>query len=255
LAGRIGSSDLKAPANHEVPLVLSHAKVEGGKIEALRDETIRYHYGAGGLLGAGRFENTDTVTIDILYSKVDGPQIIGGAVAGGALGMAGAEVHTGKGTASAVNDVKITIDTVWVNADIRSAEPDGALPGKPSAAGGLVGHVRNAQLLKIRNVATAGEVRSSLNLGGLLGYGENNGTLNSTFTNEPKQSMVINAVIGTKIIPTRSTNMYFGLLMGDASGILTSATPFAYDPFVNIKFSSFVYPMGGAHSNSPTANR
>lgn len=258
LAGRIGSSDDKAPANHEVPLILSHAKVEGGNVKAFQDGTIRYTYGAGGLLGVSRLENTDTVTINILHSKVDGPQIIGGAIAGGALGMAGNEVYSGLGTGAAVNDVKLTIEEVWVNADIRSAEPDGALPGKPSSAGGLVGQVRNAQLLKIRNIATAGEVRSSLNLGGLLGYAED-GILSNTFGvyAEPKQSLVKNAVIGIKIIPTRSSNMYFGLLMGDSSKILNNPNASAYTdlPFENIKFSSFVYPMGGAHTNSSTANQ
>ncbi|NLP49038.1 MAG: hypothetical protein GX345_08900 [Clostridiales bacterium] len=253
LAGRIGQDDEKTP-NIEVSLIISHAWLEGGKIQSLEDGSAYSYHGAGGILGVSRLQSSDaytesddeTVTIDLLHSKVQGPQIIGGAMAGGALGYAGNAVLNN-------NYVKLTLDDVWVNADIKSAETDGG-DNKPSSAGGLVGQVENAQLIKIRNVATAGEVRSSLNLGGLLGFAEG-GRLDNLHTARPRQSMVENAVIGTKIIPTRSNNMQFGLLMGDSTKIFANTGQFNYDPFVNIKFSSFVYPMDGEHTNSPNANQ
>lgn len=230
-------------------LAVCNALVSGGEVTSANDSGF---YAAGGIFGRA-IGDGDSV-ISVTKSKVLGIAVTAKNVAGGVIGLMA--INPTFGTIDEgyiVYSNQLLIEDTESYAVVKATEEPNAGNNNRSNAGGLAGSITIALIVKIAGCVAGGSVEARGNAGGVIGqveYNENlviplfGGTIGDTNPAqiEPINSLAAEIVVTadiTKSVPAAQA----GLVLGDISTALLS-TVVAYvtfEPFVNIKYSSFQY--------------
>jgi len=217
---------------NSVNLSVNYALVSGGSVTSAIDDII---HGAGGILGYAT--GPGDYNFNILHSKVDSTAVSAVRAAGGILGKMAV-------TSSSVLPVNLlNIDGCESYATV-TATGGSTLP--EAAAGGIVGRVTNALIVKIAGGAAGGSVSSDKYAGGVIGFIEGNDTKYSLFDHyagsdfiQAINSLVADFVVSADVFSDEAAaNM--GLILGYAdTNLFSNGGYYNYPPFSNVKYSSY----------------
>ncbi|MEI6579173.1 MAG: hypothetical protein WCN92_06865, partial [Eubacteriales bacterium] len=227
--------------NYQLPLTVQYALVSGGSVTS---ETTVDEYSAGGILGLAN--GLGDYAVSITHTKVAlGTSVTAVCIAGGVMGKMGVKSTT----AEIVN--LLLIDNTESYATVSATAAAGT-----SNAGGIVGNLSNALIVKITNGVAGGSVSGKANVGGIIAYIEgaddsyefalydHTNTVDFVeYEIKAINSLVSNFVVSSAISSYSGANN--GLILGDAYYILMmESQTYTYMPFENIKYSSYQYATG-----------
>lgn len=228
--GAVGRS--RSLSGGSLTSVYSRVNVSGSIITATATKDYNPdHACAGGILGLASSINDD---INISNCMVEDDVNITGTnrmlAVGGIIG--GTE-------SSALGQTNIIDSQSFANVD-NNSETQGA----ENAAGGIVGYVKNPQLLKVSGCVAGGTVQSLTNAGGIIGHIVVNLQIapdRSLADVDVTTSMVLNTVVSAKVSGTTA----FGIVIGAIDNVTiifpdsNSPSKYYVEPIKNVYYSSY----------------